>query len=110
MLDTCNTDRIAHGETHPTRASPVDGAIDDHSSIWCELSGILGWIVALGRIVSCKAEGNITAGCDIPEILSGIKKWIEPKNTRQMQAGANSDLLRDIRAISKRVSHIKSTG
>ena len=45
-------------------------------------------------------EGTIEAGCDSDAALKSIKKWLNKKHaTMEMLGGANTDLLRDIRAI-----------
>ena len=85
-------------------AAPVDCNPTEQSSTICELSGILAGLTAIERVTLGRASGTITAGCDSARALSGIKHWTRTrKSTRRTQGGANYDLLREIRAVLKRL-------
>ena len=88
-------------------AAPVDCDPSEQSSTRCELSGILAGIKAIEKVTLGKARGIITAGCDSAGAISGIQHWTRTRQaTRRMQGGANADLLREIRAVLKRLPHL----
>ena len=90
--------------------APVDCNPEENASTRCELSGILACLAAIERVTNGWAKGRITAGCDSSTALSGVQKWLSQRfATRHMQAGSNADLLREIRAVSRKLPrlHIK---
>jgi ribonuclease HI len=93
-----------------TGGAPVDCNPEENSSTRCELSGILASLAAIERVTNGRATGLITAGCDSSAALAGVKKWLSQRfATRHMQAGSNSDLIREIRAVYRKLPrlHIK---
>ena len=93
-----------------TGGAPVDCNPEENSSTRCELSGILASLAAIEQVTNGRANGLITAGCDSSAALAGVKKWLSQRfATRHMQAGSNSDLLREIRAVYRKLPrlHIK---
>ena len=98
-----STGRLAGLEIQ-SGAAPVDGAPEEQSSNRCKLQGILGWMATIKKILGRQVTGTIEAGCDSDAALKGIQKWLNKKHaTRAMQGGANADLLREIRAVMRRL-------
>ena len=64
-------------------------------------------MATIEKLLGRQATGTIEAGCDSDAALKGIQKWLKKKHaTRAMQGGANVDLLREIRAVMRRLPEI----
>ena len=64
-------------------------------------------MATIEKLLGRHATGTIEAGCDSDAALKGIHKWLNTKHaTRAMQGGANADLLREIRAVMRRLPEI----
>ena len=77
------------------------------SLTWCDLNGILVCLSAIEQVTNGQAKGQITAGCDSSAALAGFNILLSKRfSTCLMQAGSNADLLREIRAFSRKLPRL----
>ena len=61
-------------------------------------------MATIEKLIGWRTKGTIEAGCDSDAALKGVKKWLkENHTTREILGGVNADILRDIRAVMRRL-------